>query len=189
MRSGQPLGDRRGTSLMMARSTPRKIGAHQGRFSAVAAEELDDGDPLVGSRGGAKCVDEVDAAGDGRGKTDAVIGAEDVVVHGLGDGENGKAFLVEPDGIAQRIVASDGHQGVHAQDFQVFEDMGGKVPFLFGPGKGVLEKVRGFLVADGPRVGSGRVEVGASRGAGRHSSTYRRLRWPPGCPRPRLPGF
>ena len=43
-------------------------------------------------------MDKVDAAGDGRGKTDAVVRARHIVVHGFGDGDHRESLPVKPQG-------------------------------------------------------------------------------------------
>ena len=78
-----------------------------------------DGSPEVG--------DGVDGTGDGRGKTDAVIGAEDVVIHRLGDGDGAEAFLVQPAGEGQRIVAADGDDRFQSERIQHPQDVLGAI--------------------------------------------------------------
>jgi len=65
----------------------RPVGAPRyeakGRSPRVTAEQLDDEKTLVRAAT-SQIVDEVDRAGDGGREADAVVGAVDVVVHGLG---------------------------------------------------------------------------------------------------------
>ena len=55
----------------------------------------------------AEVVDELHAARDGGREADAVVGAVDVVVHRLRDGDDRDALLVHPQGEGQRVVAAD----------------------------------------------------------------------------------
>ena len=60
----------------------------------------------------AKGINRVNRAGHRSRKTDAKIGAEDVVVHCLRDRNDLYALLVETAGIAQRIISSNGDNRV-----------------------------------------------------------------------------
>ena len=95
-----------------------QIRREQTGLAAVATEQLHHGDALVAARAGAQLVDEFHTARDGGGKADAVISAEDVVVHRLGNGDDVHAFAMQPLGIAQRVVAADRHQRPDAQFIQ-----------------------------------------------------------------------
>ena len=53
---------------------------------------------------------ETDASGDGCGETDAVIGSEDVIIHGFWNGNNRESFLP---GIARSYIdLADDHEGI-----------------------------------------------------------------------------
>ena len=77
------------------------------RLAAVAAEQLDHGDALVRAGRGAQGVDELDAPGDRGREPDAVVGAVDVVVHRLRDGDHRDALVVQAQPVRQRVVAAD----------------------------------------------------------------------------------
>jgi hypothetical protein len=66
------------------------------RHAAIAAEHLDDQEALMAARGRAQAVDHLDGTGHAGGKADAVVGAEDVVVHRLRNAHGRRAFLVQP---------------------------------------------------------------------------------------------
>ena len=72
---------------------------HVGRVergeAAVAAEDPEDPDALVRPERRALPVDGLLGAGDGGREADAVLGALDVVVHGLGDGDERHAVVVQ----------------------------------------------------------------------------------------------
>jgi len=51
----------------------------------------------MGAGGGAEAVDHLNGARDAGAEADAVVGAGDVVVHGLGNADDFEAFLVEAD--------------------------------------------------------------------------------------------
>ncbi len=140
----------------------REVGGDEAGLAAVAAEDLDDADALVAADGRAQLGDGIHGTGDGGGEADAVVGPEDVVVHGLGDGDLRKAGLVEPRGVAERVVAADGDQGVDLQVLEVGDDAVGDVdrerPFLVG-----LPQVLGQIgLADLGGVGARGVQEGAA---------------------------
>src|SRR3546814_7973629 len=63
--------------------------SEQRRLAAAAAEQLDDADPLMALDGGPERVDRLDRAADRGREADAIVGAEDVVIHRLGHGNDG----------------------------------------------------------------------------------------------------
>jgi hypothetical protein len=91
------------------------VGGIERGEAGIAAEDAEDADALVGADGGALAVDGAFGAGDGGGETDAVLGVADIVVHGLGDGDDLDAFLVEAGGVGEGIVATDGDDVVGAE--------------------------------------------------------------------------
>ena len=76
---------------------------------------------------GTQVVGELNGAGNTGGKTNTVVGAWHVVIHGLGDGNDLHAFLIQPYGIAQCIITTDGDQVIDTQPVEVFEQLGGQV--------------------------------------------------------------
>ena len=92
-----------------------EVGGVQRRLPRVAAEELDHADALVRADGGAEVGEHVDRARDRSREADAVVGAEDVVVHRLGDGDDADAGVMQDVGEAQGVVATDGDQRVEAE--------------------------------------------------------------------------
>ena len=98
---------RTGTSLMIARSTPERYADTSEVSPAVAAEDLDDREALVRAGARAQLVDEVHGPRDRGREPDAVVGAVDVVVHRLRDGDDGDALLVQPQRERERVVAAD----------------------------------------------------------------------------------
>ena len=93
---------------------PGEVGGDQRRLAAVAAEELDDGDPLVRAGRCAEVVDELHAARDGGGEADAVVRPVDVVVHRLRDRHHGDALVVQAQRVREGVVAADRDQDVEA---------------------------------------------------------------------------
>ncbi len=81
----------------------------------------------MGTGARAQVVDEVDASGHRGGKADAVVGAEDVVVHGLRYRHDGNPLAVKPFGVAKGVVPPDRDQRVDPQVLQVFQDVAGEV--------------------------------------------------------------
>ena len=66
----------------------------------------------MGAGGGPQAIDHLNGASDAGAEADAVVGARNVVVHGLGDANDAEAFFMEADSVAQRVVAADGNERV-----------------------------------------------------------------------------
>ena len=60
-------------------------------------------------------MDELDTAGDRRRESDAVVGAVDVVVHRLRDGDHRDALVVESKAVRQGVVAADRDERVEPE--------------------------------------------------------------------------
>ena len=97
----------KGTSLMIARSIAGEVRRDERRLPAVAAEHLDDREPLVGAGARPELVDEDHRPGDRGREPDAVVGAVDVVVHRLRDRDDRDALVVQPERERERVVAAD----------------------------------------------------------------------------------
>src|SRR5260370_32536786 len=83
-------------------------GRKHGGENRVTAENFDDHETLVGAGGGAQAIDHLNGARDAGAETYAVIGAGDIVVHGLGDADDFEAFLVETNTVLKSVVPADG---------------------------------------------------------------------------------
>ena len=116
-----------GTSADDRPVDPGQVGREQRGLAAVAAEQLDHGDALVRPGRGAQLVDELHAAGDRGREADAVVGAEDVVVHRLGHGQDLHALAGQPLGVRQGVVAADGDQPVQAEPLDHGQAVAGEV--------------------------------------------------------------
>ena len=73
--------------------------------------------------GGQLAVDGVGGAGDGGRKADAILGAVDVVIHGLGHCNDLHPQLVQAVGEAEGVIASDGDQRVDTQALQIGQNL------------------------------------------------------------------
>ena len=71
-----------------------------------------------------------DGAGHASTEADAVVGARNVVVHGLRNGDNFHAFLIKAHAVAQRVVAANGDEVVNAQPVKVLQDFGSQIVLL-----------------------------------------------------------
>jgi hypothetical protein len=118
----------------------QEAGEERG-LAAAAAEQLHHADPLMALDRGAERVDRLDRAADRGREADAIIGAVDVIIHRLGNGDDGDALLGEVGGKAKRAVAAERHHRVDAEPVERREDAGSLVPGL-----------------QRPRVGAGGVE-------------------------------
>jgi len=58
-------------------------------------------------------MNETNPPGYGRGKTDAIVGAKDIVIHGLRDGDHREPFTVQPLCEAQCVVSAYWDNGVN----------------------------------------------------------------------------
>ena len=98
-------------------------GRKHRREPCVPTEDLDDQDPLVGPRRRAQPMGQLNGSGHAGAEADAVVGARDVVVHGLGNGHHLHPFPVEVVRIRQGVVTPDGDEVVHTQEVQVLQDV------------------------------------------------------------------
>src|SRR6266849_136406 len=139
-------------------------GRKHGGKTRVAAKDFDNHETLVGAGGGAQAVDHLNGARDAGAETDAVIGAGDIIVHGLGNTDDFEAFLVKTNTVAKCVVASDGDQSVDTQPGEVFEDFRGEVVFLGS--EFVFQMRRDARLGDAAGIGPGRMEKSAAGAAG-----------------------
>ena len=84
-----------------------------------AIHNLHDQDPLMASRRGPEVIGHHDGPGDTGTEADAVVRSGDVIVHGLGYGDDLHALLVKSDPVAQRVVTPDRDQIVDSKPLQV----------------------------------------------------------------------
>src|SRR5208337_386217 len=104
----------------------RHRGKHGGEAS-IAAEDFEDKEAFVGTGRSAQGVGHLNTAGDTSAEADAVVGAGDIVVHGLGDGDNAHVVLIEAYDITERIVAADGDHVIDVEPGQVLQDLGREI--------------------------------------------------------------
>ena len=76
---------------------------------------------------GPQRVGHLDCPGHTGRKADAVVCPGNVIVHGLGDGDDRHSLTVEESGIGKRVVAPDRNQAADAQVIQVGEHLVGEV--------------------------------------------------------------
>jgi hypothetical protein len=119
----------------------------------VPAEDPEDPDPLVAAKRRPLAVDRLLGAGDGGREADAVLGALDVVIHGLRDRHQRDALIDQDLRVRQRVVATDRDQDVHAEVSQVVEDPRGQVVEI------VTDRVAGALRLVHPRRQPGRAHL------------------------------
>src|SRR6266478_6346506 len=107
-------------------------GGKHGGETRVPAEDLNHHETLVRAGRGAETVDHLNGACDAGAEADAVVGAGNIIVHGLGNADDFEAFFVEANAVAKRVVSADGDESVDAQPSEIFEDFRGEVVFLSG---------------------------------------------------------
>ena len=112
----------------------------------------------------AQTVGHLNGACDAGAEADAVVGAGDVVVHGLGNGDDFDSFLVQTNAIAERVVTADGNHVVNAEPLEIFQHFRSEIVFL-GVVLG-LEMIGNVGLADLAGVGARGVEKGAAGAAG-----------------------
>ncbi len=120
----------------------RDVGRIQGGEPAVPAEDPEHADALMGAQRRPLAIDELLGTRDGRREADAVLGALDVVIHRLRDGDERHAMVGERLREAQRVITTDGHQVVDAQPLDVLEHDGRQVPGLAILGHRVQARLR-----------------------------------------------
>jgi hypothetical protein len=139
-------------------------GGEHGGEAGVAAEDFEDHEALMGSGRGAEAVDHLDGAGDAGAEADAVVGARNVIVHGLWNADDLETFFVQTNAIAEGVVTADGDERVDAKPGEILEDFGSEV-VLFG-GKFVFQMRGDVGLGNAAGIGAGRMEKGAAGAAG-----------------------
>ena len=135
-------------------------GRQQRREAGVAAEDLEHDDALVrGGRAG-HLARHLDGAVHAGAEAHAVVGAGDVVVHRLGDGDDGEAAAAELDAVAERVVAAGRHQVVDAEVLEVGDDLVGEVVLLGGV---LVLEVRRHVLEPAPCSGACATSAGTCR--------------------------
>ena len=123
---GRHLGDHGAVDL-------GEEAGEQGGLAAPPPEQFDDADPLVALDRGPQRVDRLDRAADRGREADAIIGAEDVIVHRLGHRDHRHALRGEMGGEAQGAVAAQRDHRVDAERVEHLQHVAGPVAFLLGP--------------------------------------------------------
>ena len=118
----------------------------EGDPAGVSSHDLDDHDAMVAHRGGVEAVDGFGGGLDGGGETEGDVGADEIIVDGLGDADEVDAVLNEVVGAGHGAVTADDNDGVE-----------------FVAGDGVEALLRAVL-EDGLAVGA--ISDGESRGVG-----------------------
>src|SRR4051812_20772485 len=85
----------------------------------VSTEYLDDEKTLVRAGRSPQAVRELDRSRDAGAEADAVVGAVDVVVHGLRDRDDVYAFIVQTFSVAESVVAADGDQRIDTHVLEI----------------------------------------------------------------------
>src|SRR5579863_3462969 len=95
-------------------------GQHRGE-ARIASEYFDHQKAFVRAGRGPQAVRHLDRAGDAGTEPDAIIGPRNIVVHGLGDGDDAHSLLDQTHSVTERVVTADGNQVVDAQKVEIFQ--------------------------------------------------------------------
>ena len=145
-------------------------GGKHGGETRVPAEDFDDHETLMGAGGSAEAVNHLNCACNAGAEADTVVGARDVVVHGLGDADNFESFFVETNAVAQGVIAADGNQRVNTEPGKVLEYFRSEVVFLRG--EFVFQVCGDTGLNDAAGIGAGGMEKGAAGAAGAVDSLF-----------------
>ena len=72
-------------------------------------------------------MDKINTPGHSGGKTNTIVGAVNIVVHGFGNSHRRETFFVETLPVTEGVISANGNQYINAQVLQVAEDMRGKI--------------------------------------------------------------
>ena len=84
----------------------------QGQPAGPMAHDLDHDDPIVAGGRGMEPVDRLGGDAQGRVETEGDVGPRDVVVDGLGQGDDVEPRLLQPQGVLLGAAAADADDGV-----------------------------------------------------------------------------
>ena len=144
----------------------RDVRGVPGCVAGVAAEDPKDTDALVAAERRALAVDQLLGPGHRRREPDAVLGAVDVVIHRLRDGDHREALFPDARRVAQRVVAPDRHERTDPEPLKVLEDEGREVELVLADAHllttFVVQPVRQPRRTHRRRVGPRGVEDGAA---------------------------
>ena len=98
-------------------------GKHR-RKSGVAPEHFQHQKAFVRAGRRSQIVGQLNGARDAGAEPDAVVGARNVVVHGLGNRNDFKAFFVQAHAVAESVVAPDRHHVINAEPLEIFQHFG-----------------------------------------------------------------
>jgi len=138
-------------------------GEH-GSETGITAEDFQDQEAFVGAGTGAQAVGHGNGARHAGAKTDAIVGAGNIIVHGFGNGDHLHTFLVKTDAVAKRVIATDRDEVVDAEPIQVFQNFRGQVVLLGVVGGLQMNRNAGLLYLAG--IGAGAMQEGAAGAAG-----------------------
>ena len=122
---------------------------------------------------GSQAVGHLDDAGHAGAEADAVVGAGNVVVHGLRDGDHFYAFLKQAHAVAQRVIAADGNQVIDSQPVQVLQHLGSQIISVVAVG--LLQVRRNIAPAHSAGIGSRGVKKCAAGAAGAIDQFFREM--------------
>ncbi len=93
----------------------------------VTAKHFENHEALVRSGAGSQAVRHGNGARHSGAETDAVVGAGNIVVHGLRNGDHLHALLIQAYAVAQRVIPANGDEIVDAKPAQIFQHFRGQV--------------------------------------------------------------
>src|SRR5208282_868394 len=105
-------------------------GGQHGSEPGITAEDFENHEAFVGSSAGAQAVGHGNGAGHTGAEADTVVGAGNIIVHGLRNSDYLYAFLMKPYAVAQRVIPANGDEVVDSEPIQVLQNFRGQVVFL-----------------------------------------------------------
>ena len=98
----------------------------------IASKDLDHQEALVAAGRGAQCVGHGDGTRDAGRETDAVIGAGNVVVHGLRQRDHRHPLLVQVDAVGKGVITANGDHRVNAEVLDIGQHLRSEIVDIIG---------------------------------------------------------
>src|SRR5208283_1094068 len=105
-------------------------GWKHGGETSITSENFEDQEAFVGAGAGTQAVGHGNGASDAGAEADAVVGTGNIIVHGLGNGDDLHAFLIKANAVAQRVIAANRDQVVDSQPIEILQNLWSQIVLL-----------------------------------------------------------